>query len=259
MESTIDMLKERRLDLLREKAEREYRQQRRAEIPGEKAALAEKLQGQKERLAGLHEVKKEELAIALEKKKQAEKAGGKEDPIFLLTLGSLKAMQKAAKDYNDTKADVDHNEKKLKDMEAEETALAEKAEEDTVCLAILPAIIEEVGTAITTAAQEIPWAEKLTAVAKKCQKQFNKAGTAYPCPGCDFFAKELGKCKVMAEWGCTPMNWHVKDMEAAVDRAYQDEKKLRALQKKRAKEAEETIRKIQGGEEETNEQGRETH
>lgn len=255
MESTIDMLKERRLDLLREKAEREYRRQRRAEIPGEKAALAEKLQGQKERLAGLHEVKKEELAIALEKKKQAEKGS----PDFILALGSLKAIQKAAKDYNDTKADVDHNEKKLKDMEAEETALAEKAEEDTVCLAILPAIIEEVGAAITTAAQEIPWTEKLTAVAKKCQKQFNKAGTAYPCPGCDFFAKELGKCKVMAEWGCTPMNWHVKDMEAAVDRAYQDEKKLRALQKKRAKEAEEAIRKIQGEEEETNEQGREAH
>ena len=248
MKSAIDMLKERRLDLLREKAEREYRQQRRAEIPEKKAALAEKLQGQKERLAGLHEVKKEELAIALEKKKQAEKGS----PDFILALGSLKAMQKAAKDYNDTKADVDHNEKKLKDMEAEEAALQEKKEEDTSRLAILPAIIEEAGTAITTAAQAITFEEKLAAVAKKCQRQFSKTGTAYPCPGCEFFAKELGKCKVMAEWGCTPMNWHVKDMEAAVDRAYRDEAKLRRLQKKRAEEAEEAIRKIQ--EEELNEQ-----
>ena len=250
MKSAIDMLKERRLDLLREKAEREYRQQRRAEIPEKKAALTEKLQGQKEKLAGLHEVKKEELAIALEKKKQAEKGS----PDFILALDSLKAMQKAAKDYNDTKADVDHNEKKLKDMEAEEAALQEKKEEDTSRLAILPAIIEEAGTAITTAAQAITFEEKLAAVAKKCQRQFSKTGTAYPCPGCEFFSPKLGKCKVMAEWGCTPMNWHVKDMEAAVDRAYRDEAKLRRLQKKRAEEAEEAIHKIQGEEEETNEQ-----
>lgn len=251
MKSAIDMLKERRLDLLREKAEREYRRQRRAEIPEEKARVAEKLQGRKERLAGLHEVKKEDLAAALEKKKQAEKADGKDSPLFLLALGSLKAMQKAAKDYNDTKADVDHNEKKLKEMEKEEVALAEKEEEDTARLAILPAIIEEAGTAITIASQEISWMEKLAAVAKKCQRAFSRAGMTYPCPGCEFFAPELGKCKVMAEWGCTPMNWHVKDMERAVDRAYADEKKLRALQKKRAEEAEEAIRKIQ---EETDEQ-----
>lgn len=253
MESAIEMLRERRLDLLREKAEREYRQQRRAELPEEKARIAEKLQGQKERLAGLRPISKEELAAALEKKKQAEKDGGKDSPDFLLALGSLKAMQKAAKDYNDTKGDVDHNGKKLKEMEKEETTLQEKAEEDTARLAILPAIIEEAGTAITIASQEISWMEKLSAVAKKCQRAFNKAGTAYPCPGCEFFAKELGKCKVMAEWGCTPMNWHVKDMERAVDRAYQDEKKLRALQKKRAEEAEKIIREIQG-EEEPNEQ-----
>lgn len=251
MESAIEMLRERRLDLLREKAEREYRQQRRAELPEEKARIAEKLQGQKERLAGLREIKKEELAIALEKKKQVEKDGGKDSPDFLLALGSLKAMQKAAKDYNDTKGDVDHNEKKLKEMAKEETTLQEKEEEDISRLAILPAIIEEAATAITTAAQAITFEEKLSAVAKKCQKQFNKAGTAYPCPGCEFFAKELGKCKVMAEWGCTPMNWHVKDMERAVDRAYQNEKKLRALQKKRAEEAEAKIREIQ---EEPNEQ-----
>ena len=241
MESAIDMLRERRLDLLREKAEREYRQQRRVELPEEKARVEEKLQGQKERLAGLKEVKKEDLAAALEKKKQAEKGS----PEFLLALDSLKAMQKAAKDYNDTKGDVDHNGKKLLALAKEEETLKEKEEEDTSRLAILPAIIEEAGTAITTASQAITFEEKLTAVAKKCQKQFSKTGTAYPCPGCEFFAPELGKCKVMAEWGCTPMNWHVKDMERAVDRAYQDEKKLRAIQKKRAEEAEAKIREIQ--------------
>lgn len=248
MKNAIEMLHDRRLDLLREKAEREYRQQRRAEIPGERERLTEKLEGQKAKLATLHEITKADLAAALARKKKAEEENGKEDPEYILSLASLKAMQKAAKDYNDTKGDVTHNEKKLKDMAKEEAALAETAEEDSSRLAILPHLLDESAVSITTASQAVTWEEKLAAVAKKCKKQFEKTGTAYPCPGCDFFSAQLGKCSVMAEWGCTPMNWHVGEMEKAVDSAYRDEAKLKRLQKKKAEEAEAIIEAImQGG------------
>ena len=123
---------------------------------------------------------------------------------FRSAVKNLVKKQKEAKAYRDKESDIEA-------VTGELEALERKLEDGRN----LPVRISEVERCISLSLTGPDFRDIMKTVSEKCRKRYEKSGSYYFCVGCSKYRN--GKCRIREEWGAPPLNWHIKEMEKAVE------------------------------------------
>lgn len=123
---------------------------------------------------------------------------------FRSAVKTLVKKQKEAKAYRDKVTDINN-------VTAELETLEGKMEEGRT----LDIRISEVERCISLSLSGPDFRDIMKAVSQKCRKRYERSGSYYFCVGCSKYRN--GKCRIREEWGAPPLNWHIKEMEKAVE------------------------------------------